>query len=426
LKNPSATLEVDFRRLRRDRPPVLLLGGLDLLAPLGFASIPAIVALQDARDPAFASRYCTGRCVLPPARNQEAMAETLLAVGDRLVSTLGCRVPLMYGDDDYLQLVHQYRDELSRHFLLLLNETDVTRSLIVKDRFEPLARGRGIPVPRTYAWTDAGHHALSRVEGPVLVKPKDKRNWEESPVYLRLLGRAGKARVFESGPQVMADPLVRQLKDQLTFQEYVRGDDRHLWSFHGFTDQRGALLAWFIGRKIRTYPALTGVSTFLELAHNDTLAALGRDVVARMRLRGVFKIDLKQDAVDRAFRVLEINARYNLWHHLAAKNGLNLPQVAYEYLVEGARPVRTTYRTAYRWLYLRPDYQAYRELTSRNEITAVRWAWSLLASRKVYHLFSWTDPMPLVQRLSDRLRSWTRRGPAWVILRLRQWLFTAS
>jgi D-aspartate ligase len=426
LNNPPAALDMDFRRLQRERPPVLLLGGLDLLRPLGFASIPAIVALQDPRDPAFASRYCTGRCVLPPARNPEAVAETLLAVGDRLVNALGCRVPLMYGNDDHLQLVHRYRDEFARYFLLLLNEPDVTRGLIEKDLFEPLARERGIPIPRTYAWADAGPHALGRVAGPVLVKSKDKLNWEDSPVYQRLLGRAGKARVFESGRQVMADPLARQLKDHLTFQEYVRGDDRHLWSFHGFSDQRGALLAWFIGRKIRTYPALTGVSTFLELTHNDTLAALGCDIVARMRLKGVFKIDLKQDAVDRSFRVLEINARYNLWHHLGSRNGVNLPQVAYDYLVDGARPVRTDYRTAYRWLFLRSDYRAYCELASRNEITAVRWAWSLLASRKVYHLFSWTDPKPMFRRFGDRLRSWMRRGPAWVILRLRQWLFTAS
>lgn len=426
MKIPSAPLELDFRRLHRGRPPVLLLGGLDLLRPLGFASIPAIVALQDARNPAFASRYCTGRCVLPSARNPEAVAQTLLSAGERLVSALGCRVPLLYGNDDDLQLVHQYRDELARYYLLLLNDPEITRALIEKDRFEPLARARGLPIPRTFDWGDAGPLALGRVEGPVLVKSKVKLNWEDSPVYLRLLGRAGKARVFENGRQVMADPLARQLRNQLTFQEYVRGDDRHLWSFHGFTDQRGALLAWFIGRKIRTYPALTGVSTFLELANNEPLAALGRDIVARMQLKGVFKIDLKQDAVDRSFRVLEINARYNLWHHLGAKNGLNLPQVAYDYLVEGARPVHTTYRTAYRWLYLRSDYQAYSELASRNELTTVRWAWSLLASRKVYHLLSWTDPMPIMRRFGDRLRSWLRRGPAYVILRLRQWLFTAS
>lgn len=426
MKKTHAPLEVDFTRLRRDRPPVVLLGGLDLLAPLGFARIPAIVALHDARNPAFASRYCTGRCVLPPMRNFDSMAEALLEIGERLVNALGCRVPLFYGNDDYLQLVHQYREEFSRHYLLLLNEPEVSCALIQKDRFEPLARARGLPIPRTYAWAGAGPLGLGQVEGPVLVKPRDKVNWEESPVYLRMLGRAGKARVFESGRQVMADPLVRQLKDQLTFQEYIRGDDRHLWSFHGFTDQRGALLAWFIGRKIRTYPALTGVSTYLELAHHEPLAALGRDIVARMGLRGAFKIDLKQDAVDRAFRVLEINARYNLWHHLGARNGLNLPQVAYDYLVDGARPVHTSYRTTYRWLHLRTDYQAYCELASRNELTAVQWAWSLLASRKVYHLFSWTDPMPLARRLGDRLRSWTRRAPAYVMQRLRQWLFTAS
>jgi D-aspartate ligase len=426
LSNLGALLDVDFRRLRRDRPPVLLLGGVDLLPPLGFAAIPAIVASHDARDPAFVSRYCTGRCLLPASSKPEAVVEKLLAAGDQLVAALGCRIPLLYGNDDHLQLVHQHRSELARFFLLLLNEPEITRALIEKDRFESLARARGIPVPRTLTWADAGSAALGRCESPVLVKPRSKVNWEESSVYVRLFGRAGKAKVFESGRQVMADPLTAQLRDQLTFQEYVRGDDSHLWSFHGFTDQRGALLACFIGHKLRTYPALTGASTFLELAHNKEVAALGRDVVARMGLKGVFKIDLKKDAVDRSLRVFEINARYNLWHHVAAKNGLNLPQVAYDYLVDGVRPLRTAYGTTYRWLYLRGDYRAFNELSSRNELTAAQWAWSLLSSRKVYHLFSWTDPMPLLRRFGDRLGSWLRRGPAYVVLRLRQWLFTAS
>src|SRR6185436_21179200 len=82
-------LEVDFSKLRAERPPVLLLGGLSLLRPLGFAGIPAIVASPHADEPAWVSRYCGGRCRLPPLANEEAVAQVLLEAGDRLVGVLG-------------------------------------------------------------------------------------------------------------------------------------------------------------------------------------------------------------------------------------------------------------------------------------------------------------------------------------------------
>src|SRR5258706_4776440 len=136
------------------------------------------------------------------------------------------------------------------------------------------------------------------------------------------------------------------------------------------------------------------MSTYLELAHDEELAAIGRDIVLRIPLKGVFKIDFKKDAASGRFHVLEINARYNLWHHMAARNGVNLLQVAYNYLVHGARPKCMRYRTTFRWLCFRLDFRAFRELASRDELSFGGWFLSLLPLPKVYHHFSWTYPIP--------------------------------
>jgi predicted ATP-grasp superfamily ATP-dependent carboligase len=225
---------------------------------------------------------------------------------------------------------------------------------------------------------------------------------------------------------VLAHPLALHLRGQLTFQEYIAGDDRQLWSFHGYADERSRLLAWFIGRKLRTYPSLTGMSSYLELAHDGELAALGRDIVARVPLRGVFKIDFKRDAASGRCFVLEINARFNLWHHVAAKNGVNLPQVAYDHLVYGAQPTPAPYSTRYRWLCPRLDFRAYREAAARGELGLARWLASLLRARKVYDLFCWTDPAPWLHAWANRARSRLRRELGGLRLRLQRWLSTAS
>lgn len=394
-----AGLDVGLRRFHPHRPPVMLLGGVNLLRALGLAGIPAIVASPEADADAAASRYCAGRCVLPPLQDRQAVLETLVRAGERLASALGCTVPLFYGDDTYLGLVQENRGRLASYYRFALNAPEIARALIDKACFQAFAESRGLPVPRTLEW-----NAVGRFEGPVLVKPRAKMYGARSAQQLRLFG-AAKARVYPDGRSLAADPLAAGLRHELAVQEYVAGGDRQLWSFHGFAGRDGELLAWFIGRKLRTYPILTGESSYIELARNGELAALGRDIAARVPLKGVFKMDFKQDPACGEFRLLEINARYNLWHYLGAANGLNLAEVAYDYLVSGARPASTRYGTAVRWLAPRLDYKAHREL----KLFTFTWLASLACSRKVYDLFSWSDPVPFLRKLAGRLGSRLQR-----------------
>jgi D-aspartate ligase len=397
-------------------PPALLLGGLNMVRALGLGGIRVIVASPEPDGVAAYSRFACSSLLLPPLENRAAVVETLARAGERLAGAAGCRVPLFYSNDDYLSLVQENQAALGRYFSLVLNEPEVAQALIDKDRFESFAHSRGLPVPRTLQWDE-----LERCRAPVLVKPKVKIGYDDSPVRIKLFRGLGKARVFANGPEVAADPLARQLSDRLLLQEYVAGDDRQLWSFHGYADENGELLAWFVGRKLRTYPLLTGQSAFLEMVHDKAFAFVGRQVAARVPLRGVFKIDFKQDAVTGAWRVLEINARFNLWHYLAARNGLNVPCIAYEYLTEGIRPAASSYSTAYRWLSLRHDYRAYRALAVRGELGFWAWLRSIVRSAKVCEFFSWTDPLPFVRHCMSRARRIPR-----LTVRVKQWFYTAS
>lgn len=391
------------------RVPVVLLGGINLVRALGLAGIPTIVASAEPFAPALASRYCTRRLHLPPLAQKSAVVARLIRVGDELMRELGAPLPLFYGDDDYLGLVQEYSRELATRFRLLLNTPQLSRALHSKARFQALAQSRGLPVPRGLDWEHVGQYA-----GPVLVKPIVKTDWESSAIYHRLFSHAGKARVFSSGGEAARDPLICAMRTSLQFQEYVPGNDRALWSFHGFADEASEVLDWFVGRKIRTHPALTGDSTYLELAPNAALVALGRDVARRLGLRGIFKMDFKRHDATGEHYLLEINARFNLWHYLGAKNGVNLPRVAYEYLTQGVRPRHVEAATHYRWLSFKLDWRHYR----RERPDTARWIASLLAAPKVYDLWSWRDPLPFFVDLYNYVPRIRRR--------MMKWLATAS
>lgn len=384
--------------------PVVLLGGLHIVRALGMARIPVLIASLERDTPAMASRHCGGCLALPPGAGRGAIVEALVREGRRLASAHRAPPPLFYDNDDRLSLVQDFRDALAPHFALLLNEPVLADALLDKAAFQALGERLALPLPRRLEW-----RALGAVTEPVLVKPKAKTGWESSPVLVRLFGGAGKARIFPSGRAAREDRLVRQLAGELAFQEYVPGDDTALWTYHGFAAPGGEVLASFVGRKVRTFPEGTGDSSYLRLAHNDAVEALGRDIAARLSLAGVFKMDFKRSSATGRFYLLEINTRFNLWHYLGAKNGVNLPRVAYEFLVHGRRPAAQRAGTRYRWLALRYDWPAYRELAARGRLGTLRWLWSLVEAPKVYELFSWSDPAPFLRFWRGRFRRRWRR-----------------
>ena len=405
-------IELPLHRLDRSRMPVVLVGGINLARTLGLAGIPVVVASADPEEPAFSSRYCVGRCQLPPLKNGTAAVDALVAIGDRLANVFGSRPLLLTGSDDGLELIGAHRARLDRYFRFMMSEPEVCDALIAKDRFQSLALRRALPVPRALDWDGEGPGSVRGAKGPVLVKPKVKFDWHHSVLCRRLFNDGdGKARIFDNGAAALAEPAVSMHRDQLTIQEYVPGGDDALWSYHGYADARGDVLVSFIGRKIRTYPTLTGESAFIELAQDATLSRLGREVARKLPLAGMFKMDFKRDAATGRWYLLEINARCNLWHYLGAAHGVNLPAAAYEHLVLGRRPKQPDYTPRYRWLALELDFKAYREMAARGELTALRWLASLAAAPKVYNFFSWSDPAPWFRFMLRRVKRVLHRVP---------------
>jgi predicted ATP-grasp superfamily ATP-dependent carboligase len=228
-------------------------------------------------------------------------------------------------------------------------------------------------------------------------------------------------RDSQQGNHRQADAEHLRQVSHLSEVEQIRRGGRAIYRERADLAQPGGeVLAWFIGRKIRTFPALTGDSSYLRLATDGGLAALGRNISSRLGLTGVFKMDFKRHPESGRFYLLEINTRFNLWHYVGAKNGVNLPQVAYDFLTAGKRPAtRTVAKTRYRWLCLRFDWLAYKDLKHRSELSFLGWMASLAYRPMLYDIFSWRDPMPF-------LRYWAMRIRAAAARRMHRWLATAS
>lgn len=392
-----------LQSLPRERPPVVLLGGLNVVRALGLARIPVIVATAERDEPGVFSRYCHAHWGLPPFTDATAAVASLDTLASFLATCFPQPVPLFVSNDDALRFVHAHRAHLQGRFRMLLNEPATTEALLDKDRFAEFARAHGLPVPRTIAWDELPSHA-----GPVLLKPARKGGWPPGEALSRLFSD-NKALLRASGADAHADAIVAECRNEIVFQEYIQGADNELWCFDAVADGNGRVIASHTGCKHRCFPPLTGDSSYIELAEDAELDALGRDLARDAGLKGIFNMDFKRDARTGRFHLLEINARCNLWLYIGARNGINLAKIHYEHLVNGAVPEQPRYGSRFRWIDFKLDRAAYRALAGDGRLTLRRWLRSL-AAPKVYSVFAWRDPMPLIGALLWRMRTRLARG----------------
>ena len=126
-------------------------------------------------------------------------------------------------------------------------------------------------------------------------------------------------------------------------------------------------------------------------------------MAAMYELRGVAKLDFKR-APDGARKLLEVNPRFNLWHHPGALAGVNLPALVYERLHGGPAPAAGVARAGVTWCSSH-DLQAARAAG----VGLVPWARWVAGCDAISGL-AWNDPFPLPRAAAWRARGRLRRG----------------
>ncbi len=389
---------------------VVLGGDLNVTRALGRAGIRSAVLSSRPDDRAFRSRFCLTHGRVPnPLTEPDAFIDALLRFG----AAAGNRPGLYYGDDHSLQLVSDHRDRLSPHFSFLMPDPDLVRALVDKVAFALLARRFALPVPATLLSTEAqgADDVLERVEMPCVLKPAVRRGWFNSALVSELGGKPQKAIIVERAADLRnLYPKMVAYNPEFLVQAAVPGGDDEIFSYHAYYDRRGEVLGSFIGRKVRTFPRGTGISSFLRLVRHDELLEIGHGIGRTLGLRGIVKMDFKRDPRTRRMYLLEINPRYNLWHYLGAACGVNLPWLAQQETRTGRAPAAPgEYRTDLHWLGFREDVKAL--LEAREEgLGAIARQLASYRRRKIYTVFAWNDPAPWAFSLAQSLQQKLRRA----------------
>ncbi len=306
---------------------------------------------------------------------------------------------LFYQEDRDLRLVSRYRDRLRQAFRFVVPNPELVENLADKERFQPLAERLDLPVPATRRLRPADEAAPTGnvLCFPVVIKPVCRLNMER---WEPIAGLA-KARRVDTPAELRALwPLLRETGMDVLAQELVPGPETRVESYHVYADEHGKIVGEFTGRKIRTYPAEFGQSTALLVTETPDVAELGRDFVRRLNLHGVAKFDFKRGP-DRKLYLLEVNARFTLWHHPAAIAGVNIPAMVFGDLTGHPDREARRVRHGVRWCRMWQDRLA----ATGEGMSLLRWlVWWLGCEAKSG--VAWDDPMPI---MSSALRRVSRR-----------------
>ncbi len=366
-----------------------VLGDMDLLRPLALAGAPCAVVTR-AGVPSLYSRYAQSRLVWADyTKNSEALVDALVSF-----SKAQSEPPVLFYEE-YAQvlLVSRHRERLAQAFRFVIADETLVEDLLDKARFQVLAERHGLPVQPGRRFDPAAIESADLgLAFPLIVKPLTRLEGWNNTFGLR------KAIYVESAEALQSLwPQLREVGLDLLAQEFIPGAEGRIESYHCYVDRRGDIAAEFTGRKIRTYPFCYGHTSALEITETNDVRQQGRGIVERLALTGVAKLDFKRDPQGN-LRLLEINPRFNLWHHAGAIAGVNIPALVYADLAGLPRPSVIPVKAGVRWCRMWKDLPAARA----GGMPFASWLpWALGCEAK--SALSWDDPMPFLRSTFHRV-----------------------
>jgi D-aspartate ligase len=364
-------------------PSALVIGlgtnGLAVVRSLARYGVSVLVLLgqQDQETPEFCTRY--GKKIVLPVLDWPSVMDFLQKLDAHTIifPTLEAIVT---------QLAHNRHCIPDRH-TVILPDAAVVRLLQDKVLFDSFAREQGLVLPESRELESSADVAriAAALRFPLIVKPVKK-------IHGSGLAKAYIVQNLEE-LQRIADRVLAEI-DSCIVQEFIPGDDHHIYFCLQYISQNGELLASFTGRKIRQWPPLSGGTASCEPVYAPELHEMTHSFFASAGFWGIGSMEYKKDPRDGRYVVIEPTVgRTDFQEGVAIANGVNIPYTAYrDILGESVRPIIGNDGNK-AWMHFTNDRLAAGRARESGELTMAAWLYSLRHVR-CFNFFSLSDPGP--------------------------------
>lgn len=398
------TSKTPYLRRFKERPIACVIGDLSLVRVVGRNHIPvAVVSSTDDTD-ITQSKYCKEVVETPSwVDDPDGAIDALIEWGSQQSS----KPVLFYQGDHDMVAISRARERLAPLFRFVLPPAELLEDLSDKLRFARLCESGDLPVPKTLlleAGCDVRETLKDWNDFPSVFKPAMRNNWYQ------MIGKFQKALRLESREELEAlIPKIDTRDAAFVLQAAVEGGEENIVSYHAYIRPSGETVAEFTGRKIRTYPRLYGISSYVEITQENEVRDLGRSVVKQLGFSGVLKIDFKYDQRTGELFMLEINSRFNLWHHPGAIAGVDIPAAVYQdCIMPGSAPIASKVKRKARWMDSELDALARKEYNTDGNLSRLRWI-GQVASAEINEAMHLSDPVPGIKHFNAKVQNKLRK-----------------
>jgi D-aspartate ligase len=368
-------------------------GPVAAVRSLGRLGVPVHLVDESRLSSAALSRYSNTRVLeieYPPlSHTVTSLCELGESIGDRPV--------LITTDDVGTLFVGEHAEQLDKAFRFPRQPPDLPLKLADKGRLYELCKELNIQAPETvFPQTRADVEALidRGATFPLVVKSMDPRVRRQRP-------GEGSVTIVNT-PQELLD-LYRRFESldgqNLMVQEYVPGGPETIWIFNGYFNEKSDCLAGFTGRKIRQYPADTGLASLGVCEHNDYVMETTQRLMKTIGYRGIVDLGFRYDSRDGGYKLLDVNPRLGATFRLfVGQNGVDVLRALYLDLTHQEVP-RSSPCDGRRWIVEPLDFWTAQTLVHRGTLTWRTWLRSLRGIQETAW-FARDDPVPALATLA--------------------------
>jgi D-aspartate ligase len=248
-----------------------------------------------------------------------------------------CPVLLLVATNDfYVRLVVENRDELAKHYAFNYTTPEVLDAVQIKSNFYELCRAHDIDIPETCLYDCAlGGPVPELGRYPVILKPAN------GDMYYRHKFE-GQKKVYRLNSHDEVSAVVEAVEasgytDKLIIQEFIPGDDTYLYDAVIYVDTAHATRAVSFAQVLLQEHVPTAIGNLTALTarfDEDFMRRLQRFAEA-VGFVGFGNYDIKLDARDGRYKVLELNVRQGRSSYYMTAQGMNMAQLLVDDVVRG-------------------------------------------------------------------------------------------
>jgi len=303
-------------------------------------------------------------------------------------------------------LISRNRHRIKDWYHILLPDSETVELIRDKVRFYTYAQDRGFPLPKTYILCSRkdADETSENLTFPCVLKPPDSKSasWRKK-TYIKVF------KVMNKEEYLSLFDRYHDTGDVLIAQEYIPGGDENLYSCYLYFDASSKPLVAFTSRKLRQWPPETGVGCFAEEVEEKIVEDEAIKMMQSLNFYGICGFEMKKSSETGEFFIIEANIGRpaGRFAHVEG-SGVEFLYTLYCDAVGISLPKeRVQIFNGVKFIHFRRDLSSFLMYWKRGELTFWNWLKSL-RGKKVFALFSWSEPMPFFVDLFHTFRKFLK------------------